>query len=127
MNTDTRSLRNAVNDTIDTDRWQSNAQSYKDRMTSELKALISDAQDLLSQASDSTSEGLASMRSTFDRQLGKTRDQLDRAAKVVNRNARRSTAAARGYVQENPLQSVGVATAAGVIAGLLIYTYVKNR
>ncbi|MEP7085671.1 MAG: hypothetical protein ABI854_13110 [Betaproteobacteria bacterium] len=127
MNTDTRALRNAVNDSIDTDRWQSNAESYKDRMLSELKTLIGDAQDLLGQASESTSEGFASVRSQFDRQLGKTRAQLDRATKIVNRNARRSTAAARGYVQENPLQSVGVATAAGVIAGLLIYTFVKNR
>ena len=127
MNTDTRALRKAVNDTIDTDRWQSNAETYKDRMMSELKTLIGDAQDLLGQASESTSEGISAMRSQFDRQLARTRDQLERATKIVNRNARRSTAAARGYVQENPLQSVGVATAAGVIAGLLIYTYVKNR
>ncbi len=127
MNTDSRALRNAVNDTIDTDRWQSNAESYRDRMTSELKKLIGDAQDLLSQASESTSEGFATVRSQFDRQLGKTREQLDRATKALDRNARRSTAAARGYVKENPLQSVGVATAAGIIAGLLIYTYVNNR
>ena len=127
MNTDSRALRNAVNDNIDTDRWQSNAESYRDRMTSELKKLIGDAQDLLSQASESTSEGFATVRSQFDRQLGKTREQLDRATKALDRNARRSTAAARGYVKENPLQSVGVATAAGIIAGLLIYTYVNNR
>lgn len=125
MNTESRALRNAVNDT--TDRWQSNAESYKDRMMSELKTLISDAQGLLSQAAESSSEGYATVRSQFDRQLGRTRDQLDKATKAVNRSAQRSTAAARGYVKENPLQSVGVATAAGVLAGLLIYTYVKNR
>ena len=125
MNTDSRALRNAVNET--TDSWQSNAESYKDRKVSELKSLISDAQDLLGQASEASSEGFATMRAQFDRQLGKTRDQLDKATKVVSRNAQRSTAAARGYVKENPLQSVGMATAAGVIAGLLIYTLVSNR
>ena len=72
MNTE-RSLRNAVNDTIDTDRWQSSAESYKDRMMSELKTLISDAQSLLGQAAESSSEGYDKVRSRFDRQLGKTR------------------------------------------------------
>ena len=127
MNADSRALRNAVNENIDIDRWQSSAESYKDKMLSELKSLVGDAEKLLKQAADSSSEGLATMRTQFDRQMDRTRDQLDKARKTINDNARRSTAAARGYVRENPLRSVGVATAAGVIVGLVVVSYLNNR
>jgi ElaB/YqjD/DUF883 family membrane-anchored ribosome-binding protein len=127
MNTDSRALRNAVNENIDMDRWQAGAESYKDKMLAELKTIVGDAQRLLNQAADSSSEGFATVRTQFDRQMGRTRDQLDKASKAVSRNAQRSTAAARGYVRENPLRSVGVATAAGVIVGLLVVSYLNNR
>ena len=127
MNTDSRALRNAVNENVDMDRWQAGAERYKDKVLSELKSIVSDAERLLSQAADSSSEGLATMRTQFDRQMDRSRDQLDKARKAVDRNARRSTAAARGYVRENPLRSVGVATAAGVIVGLLVVSFLNNR
>jgi ElaB/YqjD/DUF883 family membrane-anchored ribosome-binding protein len=127
MNADSRALRNAVNENVDMDRWQAGAERYKDKVLSELKSIVSDAERLLSQAADSSSEGLATMRTQFDRQMDKSRDQLDKARKAVDRNARRSTAAARGYVRENPLGSIGVATATGVIIGLLVVSFLNNR
>lgn len=127
MNTDTRALRNAVNESVDTDRWQAGAESYKDKMLSELKTIVGDAERLLKHAAESSSEGFATVRTQFDRQMDRTRDQLDKASKAVNRNAQRSAAAARGYVRENPLRSVGVATAAGVIVGLLVVSFLNNR
>ena len=127
MNTDTRSLRKAVNEGLDTDRWQANAEGYKDKVLSDLKSVVGDAERLLRQAGESSSEGFASVRSQFDRQMGRTREQLDHARDVVGRNAQRSTAAARGYVRQHPLGTVGVAAAAGVIVGLLVVSYLNNR
>jgi ElaB/YqjD/DUF883 family membrane-anchored ribosome-binding protein len=127
MNTDTRALRNAVNERVDLDRWQTGAQDYKDKMLSELKAIVGDAERLLKRAAETSSEGFATVRTQFDRQLDLTRDQLDKASRTVSRNAQRSTAAARGYVREHPLRSVGAATAAGVIVGLLVVSYLNNR
>jgi ElaB/YqjD/DUF883 family membrane-anchored ribosome-binding protein len=127
MNTDSRALRNAVNENVDMDRWQAGAESYKDKMLSELKTIVGDAERLLKHAAESSSEGFATVRTQFDRQVRRTRDQLDKATRAVNRNAQRSTAAARGYVRENPLRSVGVATAAGVIVGLLVVSFLNNR
>jgi ElaB/YqjD/DUF883 family membrane-anchored ribosome-binding protein len=127
MNTDSRALRNAANEYVDVDRWQAGAESYKDRMLAELKTIVGDAQRLLNQAADTSSEGFATVRTQFDRQMGRTRDQLDKASKAISRNAQRSTAVARGYVREKPLRSVGVAAAAGVIVGLLIVGYLNNR
>ena len=67
------------------------------------------------------------MRAQFDRRIDRTRNQLDRTRRLVNQNAERSTAAAREYVRENPLRSVGIATATGVIVGLLVVTFLNNR
>jgi ElaB/YqjD/DUF883 family membrane-anchored ribosome-binding protein len=127
MKTDSRAIRNAVNESVDMDRWQAGAESYKDKMLSELKTIVGDAERLLKHAADSSSEGYATVRTQFDRQMDRTRDQLDNARTAVSRNARRSTAAARGYVRENPLRSVGLATAAGLIVGLLIVSFLNNR
>lgn len=127
MNTDTRTLRNAVSESSAMDRWQAGAESYKNKMLSELKLLVADAERLLKRVGESSSEGFATVHTQLDRQVGRTRDQLNKATRAVNRNARRSTAAARGYVRENPLASVGVATAAGVIAGVLVVAYLNNR
>lgn len=127
MKTDSRALRNAVNESVDMDRWQAGAESYKEKMLSELKTIVGDAERLLRHAADSSSEGFAAVRTQFDRQMDRTRDQLDNARTAVRRNARRSTAAARGYVRENPLRAVGVATAAGVIVGLLVVSFLNNR
>jgi ElaB/YqjD/DUF883 family membrane-anchored ribosome-binding protein len=127
MKTDSRAIRNAVNESVDMDRWQAGAESYKDKMLSELKTIVGDAERLLKHAADSSSEGYATVRTQFDRQMDRTRDQLDNARTAVSRNARRSTAAARGYVRENPLRSVGLATAAGLIVGLLVVSFLNNR
>jgi ElaB/YqjD/DUF883 family membrane-anchored ribosome-binding protein len=109
------------------DRWQAGAEGAKDKMLAELKTIVGDAQRLLNNAAESSSDGFASARSHLERQLERTRDQLDRARRTVNRTAQRSTAAARDQVRANPLRSVGVATAAGVIVGLLAMSYLNNR
>lgn len=127
MNADSRTLRDAVNESVDINRWQAGAESYKDKMLSELKTMVGDAKRLLKQAANSSSAGFATVHTRFDRQLSRTRDQLDKAGRAVNRNAQRSTAAARDHVRESPLRSVGVAAAAGVIVGLLVVSYLNNR
>lgn len=120
-------MSNALNETMDTDRWQAGAESYKDKMLSELKTVLSDGQRLLGAAAESSSDGMATVRKQFDRQIGMTRDKLDQAKVAISRNAERSSAAARGYVRENPLRTVGAATAAGVIIGLLVVTLLNKR
>ena len=120
-------LRNAVPDNDDIDRWVDRGESYKDKILSELKSLVGDAERLFRQAADSSSDSLSGVRSQIDRRLARTRDQLNRARRVVNQNAQRSTAVARDYVRENPLRSVCVATAAGVVVGLLVVSFLNNR
>lgn len=120
-------LRNAVPDNDDIDRWVDRGESYKDKILAELKSLVGDAERLFRQAADSSSDSLSGVRTQIDRRLARTRDQLNRARRVVNQNAQRSTAVARDYVRENPFRAVGVATAAGVVVGLLVVSFLNNR
>ncbi len=127
MNAESRTLRNAMNESVDINRQQAGNESYKDRMVSELKTMVGEAKRLLKHVASSSSEGFATVHTQFDRQLGRTREQLDKAGHAVSRNAYRSTAAARGHIRENPLRSVGAAAAAGVIVGLLVVSYLNTR
>lgn len=127
MSAETRALRNAVVDDDTIDRWQDRGETYKDRIMRQLKSLAGDAERLYKQAAESSSEGFSGMREQLDRKVERTREKLDRARQVVNQNAQRSTAAARVYVRENPLRSVGMAAAVGVVAGLLVISFLNSR
>lgn len=127
MSADSR-IRNAMDD-ADTvvDRGQDRGDGYKNRILGELKTLVGDAERLFRQAAETSSDKLSGMRAQFDRRIDQTRDQIDRTRRLVNRNAERSTAATRDYVRENPLRSVGIATAAGVIVGLVVMSILNDR
>lgn len=127
MSAESKDMRNAVSDDDTIDRWQDRGETYKDRIMGQLKSLAGDAERLYRQAAESSGESLSGMREQLDRRVERTREKLDRARNVVNENAQRSTAAARGYVRENPLQSVGIAAAVGVVAGLLIVSFINSR
>ena len=122
-------LRSATNESEQTGR-EAGDEKFSDKMMSELKTIIGDAERLLKLAAETSSDGLATARTQFNRQMGWTRNQLGKAGKAgkaVKQNARHSTAVARGYVKENPLRSVGVATAAGMLVGLVVVSYLSNR
>ena len=123
MSADSKQLKE--DDEIDRDG--SEGGSYKERIMGELRSLVNDAERLFRQAAESSSDSLSGMRSHFDRRLERTRDRLDRTRRLVGDNARVQTEAARGYVRENPLASIGVATAAGVIVGLLVVSILNSR
>ena len=99
----------------------------KDRLLGEMRTIANDAERMIRQVADTSSDRLSGMRSQIDRRLERTRDRLDSARRAIGKNARVGTAAARGYVRERPLQAVGVATAAGVIVAVLILSFVNSR
>ena len=101
--------------------------SYRNRVLAELRSLVSDAERLLRQAADSSAETLSGMRAHFDRRIERTRYRLDRTRQRLSEGARVQTEAVRGHVRENPLRSVGIATVAGVVFGLLVVSLLNSR
>ena len=91
----------------------------RDKLAGSVRDLAGDAQALLRNTADTTSEELESARARLsaqlDRAVGLYRD-LEASARQQYREASAQTDA---YVRDNPWRSVGIAAAIGVIVGLL--------
>lgn len=87
---------------------------------SDIKAVLSDAEDLLKQAASTTGERATELR---EKALAQLKQAKDKAADVQVVVVEKGKAAARktdDYVHEHPWQSLGIAAAAGFVLGLLI-------
>lgn len=96
-------------------------QRRKEILVAELKRIAGDADELLKQLADSTSDELESMRRTIEATLSEARARIDEARIVVSRKACSAATATNVYVRENPWKAVGVASLLGMVAASLLY------
>ncbi len=89
------------------------------RMAGDIRMVIADGEDLLKAAADVSGEGFAVARARFAEKLGNARARLADASQAAVGTARRSAAAADGYVHDNPWTVIGIAAAAGILIGVL--------
>jgi ElaB/YqjD/DUF883 family membrane-anchored ribosome-binding protein len=89
------------------------------RMAGDIKTVIADGEDLLKAAADVSGEGFVVAREKFAEKLGSARASLAEASQAAVGTARRSAAAADGYVHGNPWTVIGIAAAAGILIGVL--------
>lgn len=85
----------------------------------DLKVVVGDANELLNQVVNSTSEEFAAARTKLDARLGDARSRLHDARISVGESACHAANAANKYVGENPWKTVGLVTAAAMILGVL--------
>jgi ElaB/YqjD/DUF883 family membrane-anchored ribosome-binding protein len=108
-----------------------NADCSKDKLLADLKLVVSDAEAMIKEATDSSAAGFATLRAKFDNRLAETKakiesaraavsDKVDSARAAVTDKANQATAATHAYVKENPWQSAGILAAAGAILGFLL-------
>ena len=96
----------------------------KERLMEEFGAVVGETEQFLKSVATAGGDKRDAVRAGIDERLA---DAGDRLAKIRDESMRQVTAAARStddYVQGNPWRSVGiavgVATLAGLVAGLLI-------
>ena len=97
-----------------------NYDSAKDQLLADLKTVVADAEQLIKEAADSSSEGFATLRTRFEGKLREARARLGRARTAVGEQTKHATDVAHAYVKENPWKCVGVSAVAGVILGFLL-------
>ena len=97
-----------------------NYDSSKDKLLADLKMLLADAEELIKEATASSAEGFATLRTRFERRLCEARAKIDRTRTAVGDKTRHATDATHAYVKENPWKSAGVSAVAGVILGFLL-------
>lgn len=91
-----------------------------DRLMSDLKVLIADAEALLKSSSSDVGEAVAGARSRIEARLDDAKANLLQLQQEAAQRAKAAGRAADDYVHEHPWQAVGVAAGIGLVVGLLI-------
>lgn len=94
--------------------------SSKDKLLADLKVVVADAETLIREATASSAEGFATLRTRLEGKLVETRAKIDRARAAVGEKTKHATDATQAYLKENPWQSAGVCAVAGMILGFFL-------
>jgi len=90
----------------------------RDKLMADLKAVVSDADDLLKITADNANEKISEARAQIKDRLDAVKDRI--AASEVTVAAKHAAQTADTFVHNNPWKSIGVAAGVGLIVGLLI-------
>lgn len=92
----------------------------RDQLLSDLKTVISDAEQWLRSGSQMTGDELAAAKAKLERTLTNAKaDLIDLEEKVVERT-KEAAKATDVFVHENPWRSVAIGAAVGLAAGYII-------
>lgn len=91
----------------------------KNALVKDLKGVVGDADKLLNQVVNSTTEEFAAARSKMENTLCAARTRLHDARMAVSDQACHAADATHKYVHENPWKAVGLIAAVGLFIGIL--------
>ncbi len=94
--------------------------TQKDKLMSDLRLVITDAEELLRMTAGEASEGAADIRSRVQAKMNQAKADLINLQAVAVAKAKAAGHATDEFVHENPWKSIGVAAGIGLVVGLLI-------
>lgn len=92
----------------------------KERLVTDLKNLINDAEELLRATATQAGEKVSVARQKIEQSLIEGKKALGDAEKVLVQRTKEAADLADDYVRENPWSAVGIAAGLGLVLGLLI-------
>jgi ElaB/YqjD/DUF883 family membrane-anchored ribosome-binding protein len=95
-------------------------ETTKERLVSDLKSLVGDAEELLRATTSQAGEKIAVARQKIEQSLIEGKKALADAEKVVLNKSKECAEIADDYVRDNPWSAVGIAAGLGLVLGLLI-------
>ena len=96
------------------------ATETKDQLVSNLRRVVSDAEDLLAATAGQTDSKITELRARAKENLSMAREKLADADAVVRARARQAAAVTDEYVHDNPWSSIDAAAALGSLIGVLL-------
>jgi ElaB/YqjD/DUF883 family membrane-anchored ribosome-binding protein len=96
------------------------AVAAKDRLITDFKAVMADAEELLNATANQAGEKVTAARGRVQERLRLAREELDRAEAAVVNRTRAAARATDGYVHEHPWSIAGVCAGVGLLLGMLI-------
>lgn len=95
-------------------------QVNKDKLVSDIKLVIADAEEILRVTAGQAGEKMADLREKAQARLADAKLKLADAEALLVDKAKAAGRAADDYVHDNPWRSVGIAAGVGLVIGLLI-------
>ncbi|MGZ8426170.1 MAG: DUF883 family protein [Candidatus Binatia bacterium] len=94
--------------------------SSKERLASDLKNLVADAEELLKATASQAGDKIGVARQKIEQSLIEGKKALADAEKVIVEKSKEAAEIADDYVRENPWSAIGIAAGIGLVLGLLI-------
>jgi ElaB/YqjD/DUF883 family membrane-anchored ribosome-binding protein len=92
----------------------------QEKLVTDIKAVITDAEEILHATADQTGEKIAGLRARVQERLHSARVRLADAEAVLVAKTRAAAQATDAYVHENPWKAVGVAAGVGFLVGFIL-------
>ena len=92
----------------------------KEKLISDLRLVIADAEELLKATASAAGEQAAAARIRIQESLAGAKPKLAQLGEAGLDNAKAAVHATDEYVHDHPWQAVGIAGLAGLVIGLLI-------
>lgn len=99
---------------------QTSVISSQEKLVSDIRAVIADAEDILKVTADQTGEKIANLRARIQDRLLDARIRLSNAEEVLVEKTRAAARAADDYVHDNPWQAVGIGAGVGFLVGFIL-------
>lgn len=95
-------------------------ENTKEKLISDFKVLVGDAEELLRATANQAGERVASARKRIEQSVEDGKKTLSDAENILFDKTKEAAKAAEAYMRENPWNAVGIAAGVGLILGLLI-------
>lgn len=92
----------------------------QEKLVSDIRAVIADAEDILKATADQTGEKIANLRTRIQERILDARIRLDAAEAILIDKTRAAARAADDYVHESPWQAVGIGAGVGFLVGFIL-------
>lgn len=92
----------------------------QEQLVSDIKSVISDAEEMLSATADQAGEKVNNLRARIQVRLHDAKLRLVDAEEALLAKSKAAARATDEYVHESPWTAIGVAAAAGVLLGLAL-------
>ena len=90
------------------------------QLVSDIKAVISDAEEMLSATADQAGEKVANLRARVQTRLLDAKERLSEAEELLVARTRAAAQATDAYVHESPWTAIGIAAGVGLLVGLVV-------
>jgi ElaB/YqjD/DUF883 family membrane-anchored ribosome-binding protein len=104
----------------DKERLATELSQSKNRLVSDFKNLVQDAEELLRAAGSYSGEGFTQARAKFEEKLGRLKDTVADAQTYAGDTYKQAAASTQEYVANKPWQAIGIAAAVGVLIGVAV-------